>query len=123
MGVAGLAQWSRSPSRQEAGSSATSGPAPGKGAHSGEEEGQGEPGEDGEARTAVGVSGDIDPDTEISARSKQENASEELGQGRLDGPVPRRPTSDGPRAIRASQHYSFFETPVRLESLRELTGG
>ena len=39
-----------------------------------EEERQGEPGEGG-----VGVSGDIDPGTETSARYKQEDATEEWG--------------------------------------------
>ena len=58
--------------RQEAGSSTSSGPEPGRAAHSGAEKGQGEPGKDGEleASTTAGVSGDIGPGTETSARYK-----------------------------------------------------
>ena len=74
--------WGRSggsEERQKASSSANSGPAPGGEAYPGEEERQGEPGEDGETRSAVGVSGDIDPGTETSARYKQEDEAEEWG--------------------------------------------
>ena len=75
----GISGESRGKERQEASSSATSVTVPGRGAHSGGEERQGEPGEDGEARTAVGVPrpGDIDPGTETGARYKREDGAAE----------------------------------------------
>ena len=51
--------------RQEAGSSTTSRPEPGRAAHSGAEKGPGEPGKDGETSTTAGVPGDIYPGCQV----------------------------------------------------------